>query len=342
MVDHGWIDEAAFEKFTFTNPVRFYTGTNPGFFKGTVGRVGGRPAAGRELTCSTWCSGVGPWSTGPGAAPAVADVGVRDGRIAVRRRRRRAGAGDVDVGGKVVCPGFVDIHTHYDAQLLWDATASPSVLHGVTTVLGGNCGFSIAPLGPGDADYIQRMMAVVEGHPPRGPRGRRALGLVVVRASTSTASTSAWPSTPGSWSGTRPSGGRSWASAATEDAATADQLGAMVRLVEESLAGGALGLLLVARRGPPRRRRPPGAVARGHLRRVRRPGRRAAGPSRHHARVHPDRRPHPRRPDGADGRHVPGRRPAPQLEPARQPGLRGDLRAAAAGVRSGRRDGAPT
>jgi len=104
---------------------------------------------------------------GTGAARRRADVGVRDGRIAAVGEVTDSARQTIDAGGRVVAPGFVDVHTHYDAQVFWDHSLSPSSYHGVTTVVGGNCGFSIAPLSgrKEDSEYLLHMLARVEGMP---------------------------------------------------------------------------------------------------------------------------------------------------------------------------------
>jgi N-acyl-D-amino-acid deacylase len=103
---------------------------------------------------------------GTGAPSRRADVGVRDGRIAEVGQLAGAEATEViDASGAIVTPGFVDPHTHLDAQLCWDPTGSPSNLHGVTTALVGMCGFGIAPCPPGGLEYLLRSLEVVEEIP---------------------------------------------------------------------------------------------------------------------------------------------------------------------------------
>ena len=81
---------------------------------------------------------------GTGAPGRRADVAIRGDRIAEIGDNLQ-GARELDASGQIVAPGFIDIHTHYDAQVFWDPALTPSSWHGVTSVVAGNCGFSIAP-----------------------------------------------------------------------------------------------------------------------------------------------------------------------------------------------------
>ena len=101
---------------------------------------------------------------GTGAAPRIADVGVRDGKIVEVGRCTAAATEVIQAGGAWLTPGFVDIHTHYDGQASWDETFSPSIHHGVTTVVMGNCGVGFAPLAPGDKQQsAAALIALMEG-----------------------------------------------------------------------------------------------------------------------------------------------------------------------------------
>ena len=102
---------------------------------------------------------------GSGRPGVVADVAIKDGRITEIGDVSESATNTINADGLVVAPGFIDIHTHYDAQAFWDQTLSPSPLHGVTTVFAGNCGFTIAPLTPEDGEYLMKMLARVEGMP---------------------------------------------------------------------------------------------------------------------------------------------------------------------------------
>ena len=102
---------------------------------------------------------------GGGGEAARGDLAVRGDRIAAVGRVPQRGDVELDAAGLVLAPGFIDVHTHYDCQLFWDPSASPSPWHGVTTVVMGNCGFTIAPCREADRDVLMRLLLFVEGMP---------------------------------------------------------------------------------------------------------------------------------------------------------------------------------
>jgi N-acyl-D-amino-acid deacylase len=102
---------------------------------------------------------------GTGAPGRLADVAVTDGVIS-DIGTGLSGRHELEAAGQVVTPGFVDIHTHYDAQVFWDPALTPSCWHGVTSVVAGNCGFSIAPVRPADRELLVRTLQHVEDMSP--------------------------------------------------------------------------------------------------------------------------------------------------------------------------------
>ena len=102
---------------------------------------------------------------GTGSAPREADVGIIGNKIAAVGVVSGAGAEEIDAKGKLVTPGFVDIHTHYDAQAVWDSHMAPSSWHGVTTAVMGNCGVGFAPCKPADRERLIELMEGVEDIP---------------------------------------------------------------------------------------------------------------------------------------------------------------------------------
>ncbi len=109
---------------------------------------------------------------GTGADRYRADIGIKDGKIVEVRRRTNgddqlsgAAAETIDATDRIVAPGFVDIHTHYDGQASWDSLLEPSSGHGVTTIVAGNCGVGFAPVRPGSEEWLIKLMEGVEDIP---------------------------------------------------------------------------------------------------------------------------------------------------------------------------------
>jgi N-acyl-D-amino-acid deacylase len=169
------------------------------------------------------------------------DVAIQGGKIAAVGEVAGGATRTIDAGGQVVAPGFIDAHTHYDAQLMWDPTANPSSLHGITTILTGNCGYTLAPVRGADQDYLLGLFAAAEEVPKQAlqmfaPLGwetfpeylRWMRGRLGVNVLTQVGHSAVRRYVMGE--------------AANARAATQDEIAAMVAIVEAAMDAGAAGI----------------------------------------------------------------------------------------------------
>ena len=140
---------------------------------------------------------------GTGHAPVRADVAIDGDRIVAVGALEDGGRREIDAGGAYVTPGFVDVHTHLDAQIAWDPDATSSCWHGVTSVVLGNCGVAFAPVRDGQSRLARRAHGVGRGHPRRAASSRVSRSTGRPTATTSARSTrSPRASTSAAWSAT--------------------------------------------------------------------------------------------------------------------------------------------
>ena len=102
---------------------------------------------------------------GTGGEPFLADVAIDNGQISAVGKNLPKGREEIDARGLIVTPGFVDLHTHYDAQVTWTSSINPSTWNGVTTAMIGNCGVGFAPCKPEQRDMLVKLMEGVEDIP---------------------------------------------------------------------------------------------------------------------------------------------------------------------------------
>ncbi|MCY3753509.1 MAG: amidohydrolase family protein, partial [Alphaproteobacteria bacterium] len=179
---------------------------------------------------------------GSGMARYRADVGVRDGRIAEIGRIRAPAGRTIDAEGRIVSPGFIDGHTHMDAQVAWDPLGSCACWHGVTSVIMGNCGFALAPCKPEEREWYAECLEAVEDIPKDAMMA--GIDWTWETFPEYLAAVEALPKAInyGSYIGHSALRMYAMGTRALDELATGDDLDAMAGIVEEALRAGAMGL----------------------------------------------------------------------------------------------------